>query len=124
MVELLLLDPELELLLLLDDAESESVVGLVVLELVVSVSVLGVVVALLVLDEVVAGSVVLVVASLVSPVPPVVVEESGNTKPVVGASVSMKNGFSSMHAGRTRRANAMLTRFIKTSPSRPRSWGR
>lgn len=123
MVELLLLDPELELLLLLDDAESESVVGLVVLELVVSVSVLGVVVALLVLDEVVAGSVVLVVASLVSPVPPVV-EESGNTKPVVGASVSMKNGFSSMHAGRTRRANAMLTRFIKTSPSRPRSWGR
>ncbi len=49
----------------------------------------------------------------------------GNTSPVlvVGAPVSMKNGFSSMQAGR-RNSSTKLARLIRTSPSRRRSWAR
>ena len=46
------------------------------------------------------------------------VDASGATNPVEGASVSMKNGLSSMQAGRSRRPK--ISRFIRISLSRRR----
>ncbi len=49
----------------------------------------------------------------------------GNMNPVeVGASVSMKNGFSSVHPVTATKLNATRRRRIRTSPSRQRSSGR
>lgn len=56
-----------------------------------------------------------VVVSVVESSP---VGASGATNPVEGASVSMKNGLSSMQAGRSRRPK--INRFIKISLSRRR----
>ena len=61
------------------------------------------------------------VVPLVVPVPLVgssPLDASGATNPVEGASVSMKNGLSSMQAGRSRRPK--ISRFIKISLSRRR----
>ena len=67
-----------------------------------------------------AGLLVEPVAAPVVVSPPV--EASGATNPVEGASVSMKNGLSSMQAGRSRRPK--ISRFIRISLSRPRWWDR
>ncbi len=50
------------------------------------------------------------------------VDASGAMNPVEGASVSMKNGLSSMQAGRSTRPK--ISRFIKISLSRRRWWAR
>jgi len=65
------------------------------------------------------------VTPLVLPVPLVgssPLDASGATKPVEGASVSMKNGLSSMQAGRSTRPK--ISRFIRISLSRRRSSAR
>ncbi len=63
--------------------------------------------------------VVLVPVPLVGSSP---VDASGATNPVEGASVSMKNGLSSMQAGRSTRPK--ISRFIRISLSRRRWWAR
>lgn len=102
MLELLLLEPpspelELELLPLPLEVSSPELE-----ELLLELDSLEPVVV----EDVIGAAVVLVVSSALSPE-----DESGNTNPVVGASVSMKNGLSSMHAGRRNR-NVQTIRFI------------
>lgn len=69
--------------------------------------------------DVVPVVVVLVPVPLVGSSP---VDASGATNPVEGASVSMKNGLSSMQAGRSTRPK--ISRFIRISLSRRRWWAR